>query len=81
MCFLIVYSVVAAVVAGDMGAIAGAAPADEKRGWAHPCDAGVLCTRLEVAVVLHVTPYVCRSLESLGARDLRGEGAGIGIRG
>ena len=29
MCFIIVYSVVAAVVAGDMGAIACAAPAEE----------------------------------------------------
>ena len=38
MCFIIVDSIVAAVVAGDMGAIAGAVPAKEKGGRPHPCD-------------------------------------------
>ena len=38
MCFDIVDSIVAAVVAGDMGAIAGAVPAKEKGGRPHPCD-------------------------------------------
>ena len=38
MCFDIVDSIVAAVVAGDMGAIAGAIPAKEKGGRPHPCD-------------------------------------------
>ena len=46
MCFIIVDAIVAAVVAGDMGAIAGAVPAEEKGGRSHPCDAGVLCTSL-----------------------------------
>ena len=49
MCFFIVSAIVAAVVAGYMRAIAGAVPAEEKGGRSHPCDAGVLCTSLEVA--------------------------------
>ena len=52
MCFDIVDSIVAAVVAGDMGAIAGAVPAKEKGGRPHPCDAGVLCTSLGLSVTV-----------------------------